>query len=191
MNTVTLAILLALLFFTLHGAWRGLSGELAPLVGIIACCGVLAFTYAPLRAGFVHLFPGVESQAHTFWAGLCSVFLGGGAFLLTATLVKRIGMWVLPQPFNAILGGAVGALKVILLVGLIAGGINVFRDWVDGLTEQAERNPISVAGVRFWTDQFPVSIATLLSSESSSEESTPAHATPATAPSKEGAHGAR
>lgn len=191
MNSITLAILLALLFFTLHGAWRGLSGELAPLAGIIVCCGVLAFTYAPLRSGFVHLFPTVEVQALSFWAGLCSVFLGGGAFLLTATLVKRIGMWVIPQPFNAILGGAVGALKVILLVGLIAGGVNVFRDWVDGLTEQAERNPISVAGVRFWTDQFPVSIATLLSSEKPLEESQPAHATPASAPEKEGAHGAR
>lgn len=151
LNTLLLVLFL---FFILRGAWRGLTGEIAPLLGIAACLGVLFFGYAPLRSMLAGAFPGLDAQAHTFYAAVAIAILGGGLFLLVARLVKQVGESLVPQPFNAILGALIGALKVFLVVSLVGGVCHVVRDWTDDLLAKREGNPLAAAAFDFWRERF-------------------------------------
>ena len=152
MLAVSLAVIF--LFFILRGAWRGLTGELAPLAGIAACLGVVFFAYGPLRATLASTLTGLDGQAHTFYAAVTVAVIGGILFLVVAQLIKRVGEVLVPQPFNAILGALIGAGKVFLIASLIAGVVSVAREKAEkALSEQGE-NPLTAAALTFWQAQI-------------------------------------
>ena len=152
MDTLTAGVAVFTLIFVLRGAWRGLSGELAPLVGLVACGGVLWFGYAPLHATVARL--SVEPGAAVFYAALGIVVVGGVAFFVVARLVKGMVRLILPQPFDGILGAAIGAAKAILIVSVAAGVAEVTRERMAGLLDARDKNPVAAAAGRFWADRL-------------------------------------
>ena len=148
MDTLTAGIAVFTLLFVLRGAWRGFSGELAPLAGLVACGGVIWFGYAPIHLAVARL--GVESGAAVFYSALGIVVAGCVVFFIVARLVKGVVRLILPQPFDGILGAAIGAAKAILIVSVAAGIAEVTRERMAGLLDAQERNPITAAAGRFW-----------------------------------------
>lgn len=154
MNTLTTVLAVILLLFVLRGAWRGLTGELAPLVGLIACGGILWFGYAPLHTALAQALPNLEEKACVFYSALAITVVGFVVFFILACLVKRVGAWVVPQPFNAVLGGLIGGAKAVLMISVAAGLVALVQDRLDGFCGQSEQNPVSAAAIRFWNNQF-------------------------------------
>ena len=151
---LSVALALVFLFFILRGAWRWLTGELAPLAGIAACLGVVFCAYGPLRSTLAATLTGLDAQAHTFYAAVTVAVVGGILFLVVAKLVKHVGEVLIPQPFNAILGALIGAGKVFLIASLIAGVVSVTREKAQkALSEQGE-NPLTAAALTFWQAQL-------------------------------------
>lgn len=152
MDTMSVAIGGFVLLFVLRGAWHGLSGEVAPLAGLVACGGVLWFGYAPLHALVARL--AVEPGAAVFYSALGIVVIGCVAFLLVAKLLKGVVRLMLPQPFDGVLGAAIGAAKAILIVSVAAGVATVTRERMTGLLDATERNPVAAAAGRFWAERL-------------------------------------
>lgn len=154
MDTVTAVIVLVSLLFVLRGAWRGLSGELAPLVGLVACVGTLWFGYPPLRAAVASSLPTLEAKACVFYSAVGAAGAGLVAFFAVALLLRRVVAFIFPQPFDALLGAAVGAAKAVLLISVAAGLVTVAQDRLAGVRARTEGNPVSAAAARFWADRF-------------------------------------
>lgn len=152
-DIVTTVCAVVLLLFVLRGAWRGITGELAPLAGLVACGGILWFGYTPLKALLATRFA-IQPDALTFYAALGILFLGGTAFFLVGHLIRKIGEWVIPQPFNAILGALIGGAKAVVIIGLVMGSIQVIKDKINKTFEASEENPVSAAALTFWKDRF-------------------------------------
>lgn len=155
MSIVACIVLLAVGLAGVRGAFRGLTGEVAQLLGMVAFVGVFFFGHAPLSEQLAKVFPGLEPQAHAFYAALGVMLLGGGVFFAVAGVTRRVGECVCPQPFNAILGALLGGAKMVLIVSLVAGTIGAANDWIRGLREAPRsENPISVAALDFWEERF-------------------------------------
>lgn len=153
-DMITTICVVVLLLFILRGAWRGLTGELAPLAGLVACGGIIWFGYTPLKALLGTRFTTLQPDAQTFYAALAILLLGGTAFFLVAKLIKKIGEWVVPQPFNAILGALIGGAKAFVLISLVMGSLQVIKEKVNKTFQASEENPVSAAALTFWKDQF-------------------------------------
>ncbi len=173
MDTISLVIGGIGLVFILRGAWRGFGGELAPLVGLVACAGVLWFAYPPLHSALGTALPSLEAKACVFYAATITALIGFGLFFLVAKLVRSFVGVIFPQPFNAILGAGVGAAKAVLLISVVAGLISVAQDRLAGIRERTEANPVSSAAAHFWSERFTAIIA-----EAEAPEESPTHAEP-------------
>ena len=154
MDTVTATIAIVLLLFVLRGAWRGFSGELAPLIGLVAYAGTLWFAYPPLHAALASALPTLEAKACVFYAAVGTALAGLTVFFVVAFLMRRFVGLIFPQPFDALLGAAVGAAKAVLLISVAAGLVTVAQDRFAGLRSRTESNPVSAAAARFWADRF-------------------------------------
>ncbi len=170
MDVLTLAISIGVLLFIVRGAWRGLTGELAPLVGIIAFCGILFFAYDPLRQVIVSSFPGNTERASTFYSVLSLVLLASLIFLILTAMIRRVGIWIIPQPFNAILGGIFGALKAVLLISLFASVSSIIRGCVDSSSEKLESHSGTRAMLQFWQEKFFPALTTILTRTSATPQ---------------------
>lgn len=171
MDTLGTVLLIFVALSALRGAWRGLSGEMAPLVGLVAGGGILWFGYAPARAALTRLVPGVEAGAAAFYAALAIAVGAMIVFLIVAKLAKHVGALIIPQPFDAIIGAVVGAAKVILLASVVAGLWGMAADRAHGLALGAERHPVATAARAFWANRF-----TLHSEDAQEPGVTPSHA---------------
>lgn len=154
MDTVTAVIVVVCALFVLRGAWRGFGGELAPLVGLVACAGTLWFGYPPLRAALAAALPALESGACIFYSAVAAALVGLTVFFLVAFLLRRALGVIFPQPFNAILGALVGAAKAVLLISVVAGVLSVAQERFSGLRARSEENPVSAAAAHFWSARF-------------------------------------
>ncbi|MEG1552530.1 MAG: CvpA family protein [Kiritimatiellia bacterium] len=154
MDGLTVAILLTVAFFSLRGAFRGLSGELAPLIGLIAGAGALWFGYPPLNIALAKALPTLDSQACIFYAAIVAAIAGLVLFFILATLVQKVGAWIVPQPFNALLGALIGAAKIILFVSVIGGICAVATDRLKGLRKSTKESPLTLAIADFWSTRF-------------------------------------
>lgn len=153
-DIVSTVCVVVLLLFILRGAWRGLTGELAPLAGLVACGGIIWFGYAPLKTLLAERFTALQPDAQTFYAALVILLIGGAAFFLVGHLIKKIGEWVVPQPFNAILGALIGGAKAFVLISLVMGSFLVIREKINQTFRASEENPLSAAALTFWKDHF-------------------------------------
>ena len=114
---IVLAALIALLCAV--GMWRGIAGELAAVAWIGTALMVGFFLYSPVCS-----LVGASSKGPGGGSGVAAVCITVFLTLITALLVRfavrKFVSLMLPQPWNAILGGLVGLLKGAVLVGLLA-----------------------------------------------------------------------
>ncbi len=127
MTIVSIIVLVAILFITLRGAFRGFSGELAHLAGLVACIGFFWVGFRPIQRSIDYL-PQVEYDASCFYATLVVFVIGAILFFIIAKIVDRIGSLIIPQPLNAILGAIVGAAKALFFTSMIAGAVMLVHD---------------------------------------------------------------
>lgn len=154
MDTVTAVIAVVCLLFIVRGAWRGFGGELAPLVGLVACAGTLWFGYPPLHAALGAALPALEPGACVFYSAVAAALAGMVVFFAVAVLLRRALGLIFPQPFNALLGALVGAAKAVLLISVVAGVLSVAQERFSGLRARSEENPVSAAAAHFWAARF-------------------------------------
>ena len=179
MDVMTTVIGVLFVIFLLRGAIRGFSGELAPLIGIIAFIGALWYGYPPVRETLQHTFPALDAGATVFYAAIIATFLACILFLGLTALTKKLVGTILPQPFNALLGAVIGAAKVILIVSVVGGLVTVAEDRFKTLREQTERNPFSAMVAQFWINRFNSLALPMLHSDSAEPAQTQPAATSA------------
>ncbi len=116
---VNIALACTLLFFALRGAWRGLSGELSPIIALAVGVTFAWFSFHPLRVILLER-AGIPADSAAYYAALIALILTLVLFIGLRTLLKKALKIVVAQPFDAILGGLLGSLKIIVLVSLFS-----------------------------------------------------------------------
>lgn len=156
MTLVTMLISAVLLFFLIRGAFRGLSGELAPLCGVAAGLSIVYGVYPHLKAGIDRFFAQADSSNRLFYAALGVLILGAVGYFATAAIIRRLTRRCLPQPYDAIFGALFGGAKCFIFISLIAAVVTLAKTWFKDRLEQRQENPLSAAAIDFWrTDYLP------------------------------------
>lgn len=153
MDALTIAVAVVLLFFALRGAWHGLSGELAPLVGLVVCGGTLWFGYRPIHTLAASLVTEQAAGSAAFYSALGVVVAGMALFLVVSRLTRGVLAFIVPQPFNAILGCLIGAAKGFFLVSVAASVAWMVRERAERFQHLRENNPVVSAAEAFWAEQ--------------------------------------
>lgn len=107
------------------GLWRGIAGELAAVAWIATALLVGFFAYSPMcrTVDSVAAAGGGGGGARLAAVGI-TVFVALVAALLVRFLVRKFVSFLLPQPWNAIIGGLIGVLKgAVLVAALTAVGL--------------------------------------------------------------------
>lgn len=154
MGTLNLILIIIIAGFAVIGAFRGFAGELAPLVAAIASGVALWFGQPYLRDGVMAIFPTLPPNAVVFYTAIFAVILAIILFFFIAKLVKHLGQWIIPQPFNAILGFLIGGGKAFLLISVIAGAITASQEHIKGIQAKTKESPIANAAATFWSSRF-------------------------------------
>lgn len=108
-------------FFIVVGLFRGFSGQLGSLAGIVAALVVGYFLFAPIRCLVVS---GNWITGETAQSGVASAMdfvVALVVFGLVRRIVAKFVSFLVPQPMNAIAGGAIGLVKGMVAVGLLTG----------------------------------------------------------------------
>ena len=104
------------------GLWRGIAGELAAVAWIATALVVGYFAYSPM-CRMVDSVIAEGGGARLVAVGL-TVFVALVAALIVRFVVRKFVSFLLPQPWNAIIGGLVGVLKgAVLVAALTAVGL--------------------------------------------------------------------
>lgn len=108
-------------FFAVVGLFRGFSGQLGSLFGIVAALAVGYVAFSPLRdmVASGNLVAGQAAQRSL--AAVADFVVALIAFGLTRRIVARFVSFLVPQPMDAIAGAFVGLLKGVVIVGLLTG----------------------------------------------------------------------
>ena len=183
MDLPTSIISILLIIFIIRGAIRGFSGELAPLIGIIAFIGSLWYGYPPLQRVVQQTFPTLDAGSLVFYTAILATIVATISFWVLTLLFKRIIKTIVPQPFNAILGALIGAIKVIAVVSVVGGLITIAQERFVALREQSEQNPFTAIVAQFWVQRFQAINFTELSVPTATT-STTEPPPPATTPEK-------
>ncbi len=147
--------LVSFILLVLRGAYRGLSGELAHLVGLCACIGTIWMGFDPVQRSFAFI-PQLDGRSTTFYATLFIFLVGAIVFFIVAKLINRIGELIIPQPFNAIFGALIGGAKALLFISIIAGTIMLIHDKVKSIERHDAEAPASKILFECWdTIIFP------------------------------------
>ena len=127
MEFTTLDIILVAIMAALGGwgMWRGIAGEIAAVAWIGTALAVGFFSYSSMHS-LVESF--MAAGGKSGGAGLAAVgmtvFVALVAALLVRFAVRKFVSLLLPQPWNAILGGLVGVLKgAVVVAALTAVGL--------------------------------------------------------------------
>ena len=108
-------------FFTVVGLFRGFSGQLGSLVGMVVALAAGYFLFAPLK-GIVVGGNWVSGEtAQNAVAGMADFVIMLVAFGIVRRIVARFVSFLVPQPMNAIAGALIGLLKSVIVVGLLVG----------------------------------------------------------------------
>lgn len=104
------------------GLWRGIAGELAAAAWIATALLVGYFAYAPV-CGAVDRFMSAGGGSAS-GAGLAAIGITAFVALVSALMVRfvvrKFVSFLLPQPWNAVVGGLVGVLKGAVAVAALA-----------------------------------------------------------------------
>lgn len=108
-------------FFTVVGLFRGFSGQIGSLAGMVAALFAGYFLYSPIK-GFVVDGNWISGEAtQNAVAGTFDFIVMLVMFGLVRRLVSRFVSFLIPQPMDAIVGGLIGLMKSVVLVGVLAG----------------------------------------------------------------------
>lgn len=108
-------------FFTVVGLFRGFSGQLGSLVGMVTALGAGYFLYSHVK-GFVAGGNWVSGEAaQNALSGVIDFAVMLVVFGLVRRVVAKFVSFLVPQPMNAIAGGLIGLVKSVVVVGLLAG----------------------------------------------------------------------
>ncbi len=173
MPYISLAVLIALLLLMIRGAFKGFSGELAHLAGLAACGGLIWFGYDPVQRSIAYV-PQISEDASKFYAALAVFIIGALLFFIVAKIIRKIGEYIVPQPFNAVLGALVGAAKAILFISIIAGSVKLIRERIKEYTSEDIANPATNAMIGSWKEfilpDFRAAVDTLKSSDKQAKQ---------------------
>ena len=165
-------------FFLLRGVIRGFSGEVAPLLGLAVAVAVLWFGYKPLHSAAMLVVAESAGDAAAFYSALAVVVAGVVVYLAIAYLARGVISFILPQPFNAILGGVVGAAKGLFLISAAASVVWMVRDRADRFQQLRADNPVFASATDFWADRLRGAAADALEKAAPPAEDKPAEEGP-------------
>lgn len=116
------ALLGGIAVFAVVGLFRGLSGELGALAGLVAALVAGYFGHAPLQAFLQSAVPGFTSWGSPA-AYVADFLMAIVAFGVTRMIVSRFVSFLVPQPTNALMGALAGAAKgAVIVAALLATG---------------------------------------------------------------------
>ena len=126
-------ILIAVIaFFGGWGAWRGIAGEIAAVAWILAALSVGYFSYSGICSAVATVSSSSGGAATAAAVGI-TVLVALVAALLVRFIVRKFVSVLLPQPWNAVIGGLVGVLKgAALVAALTAVGLVQTGPLADG-----------------------------------------------------------
>jgi uncharacterized membrane protein required for colicin V production len=108
-------------FLTVVGLFKGLSGQLGSLVGMVAGVAAGYLLFDPI-SGFVSGGNWVSGDvAQKALAGILDLVVALVVFGVVMRIVAKFVSFLIPQPMDAVAGGFVGLLKSLIVVGLLAG----------------------------------------------------------------------
>jgi uncharacterized membrane protein required for colicin V production len=108
-------------FFTVVGLFKGFSGQLGSLAGMISALIIGYFVFAPMR-GMVaggNWVSGETAQAAV--AGIIDFAIMLVVFGIVRRIVAKFVSFLVPQPMNAIIGAIIGLIKSVIVVGILVG----------------------------------------------------------------------
>ena len=108
-------------FFMVAGLFRGFSGQLGSLAGLVAALAVGYFLFSRIRdlAASGNWVTGEAAQSGV--AAAVDFVVALVVFGLVRRMVAKFVSFLVPQPMNAIAGSLVGLLKGGVAVGLLTG----------------------------------------------------------------------
>lgn len=162
MTLITMLISAALLFFLIRGAFRGLSGELAPLCGVAAGLSIVYGVYPYLQQGVDRFFTQADASNRLFYTTLGVVLLGAVGYFATSTIIRRLTRRCLPQPYDAIFGALFAGAKCFVFISLIAAVATLSKTWFKDRLEQRQENPLSAAAIDFWRTAYLPALSQVL-----------------------------
>ena len=121
-TVIDLAFLLLTAFLALRGLFRGLSGEVLSLAGMLGGL-YLAFAYADRGGALFRAYLGLPEQ-FAYGAGLVAIFVAVN--LVAALLCRLVGALLKVARlslFDRVLGLGAGALKGVALLFVVYGGL--------------------------------------------------------------------
>ncbi len=171
MHIIALIVLITLLLFTLRGCIKGFGGEIGGLAGLAAFGGLAWFGYQPFCRSIAHL-PKISSTEVQFYAILAIFIVGVILFFIISKLTQKIGEAIVPQPFNALLGGLIGAAKALFFISLIAGAVQLVIARTKAFIPGEVANPVIHAMIESWKQLILPDFQDVLNSSPFSTEPT-------------------
>lgn len=107
-------------FFTVVGLFKGFSGQLGSLVGMIAALAAGYLLFSPIKGFIVNGNWVSGAAAQSTLAGIFDFVVMLVVFGLVRRLVAKFVAFLIPQPMNAIAGALIGLLKSVVAVGMLA-----------------------------------------------------------------------
>lgn len=108
-------------FFMVVGLFRGFSGQFGSLVGLVTALVAGYFLFAPIRSLVISSNWITGETAQSGVAAVVDFVVALVVFGLVRRIVAKFVSFLIPQPMNAIVGGAVGIVKGLVAVGLLTG----------------------------------------------------------------------
>ena len=108
-------------FFMVVGLFRGFSGQFGSLVGLVTALVTGYFLFAPIRSLVISSNWITGETAQSGVAAVVDFVVALVVFGLVRRIVAKFVSFLIPQPMNAIVGGAVGIVKGLVAVGLLTG----------------------------------------------------------------------
>lgn len=121
LSPVDLALLGGVVLMVGIGLYRGLSGELASLLGFVAAVVAGYGLYGSVNVGVRAMGFNKGDATELVATGVGAFLLSIVAFGVTWRIVNKFISFLVPQPTNALLGALSGAFKSLVLLLLLAG----------------------------------------------------------------------
>lgn len=154
MDVLNIILICFVLGFAIAGAVRGFSGEIATLGGALIAAVALWVSAPVIRDLVFFVAPKLPRDATIFYIGLSLIVIAFIVFFLTSRLIKAIGKWVVPQPFDSVLGFLMGGAKAFLLISILSGVVIASRNYVKTVREKVKQSVVANAAADFWADRL-------------------------------------
>lgn len=107
-------------FLVIRGFWRGCSGEISGIVGLLAAGAVGYFGFGPIeRTVFAAKVFDANPYAGRLIAFILILVVCFAVWLVLGRVLKEALQLVVRQPFDALLGGVLGGVKAFAAVAAL------------------------------------------------------------------------